>query len=334
MGSAFNHVSLVYGMVGQTVPFYPPDAELVREGAPTAAATYKVYAGTSSNDDAVEFEGTATLDSVSTTVDAASGYTQTNRQRLYVAATTSISVGERYLVTNAGGQREVITVALIASADYVDLEEPLTYDYASGATVKGIRHYFTVDSTFIADESNITVAGSSALLGQSLGTDTLAPPFRVEWRYTTGSTAQRTWTSLAVVRQVAKSRLTSEQLRGVMPDVLFLEWVVQRGQDFAPQLELAEGDTRLRARAAGFDPDAVRDPEAWDRMVLYAWVTAILRAQFLGGADVGLALEAARSDETIFFEKMLGTALRAFIDTGTKGSITPSPARQLWLRGR
>lgn len=326
------HISLVYGQTGQVIPFYPPDAELVREGAPTSAATYKVYAGTASNDDAVEFEGTATLDSVSTTVDAASGYTQTNRQRLYVASTTGVTVGRRYLMTNAGGQREVITVALVALDDYVDLEEPLAYDYASGATVKGIRHVFTVDATFIVDESTITVA-SSALLGAE-STSGPAPPFRVEWRYTTGSTAQRTWTSLAVVRQVAKSRLTAEQLRGVMPDVLFLEWVVQRGQDFAPQLTLAEGDTRLRARAAGFDPDAVRDPEAWDRMVLYAWVTAILRAQFLGGADVGLALEAARSDETIFFEKMLGTALRAFIDTGTKGNITPQPARQLWLRGR
>lgn len=327
------HISLVFGLTGQTVGFYPPDAELVREGAPTAAATYKVYAGTASNDDAVEFEGTATLDSVSTTVDAASGYTQTNRQRLYVTATTSMTVGERYLVTNAGGQREVVTVALIAAADYVDLEEPLAYDYAAGATVKGIRHIFTVDPTFIVDESTITVAGSTALLGAE-STSGPAPPFRVEWRYTTGSTAQRTWTSLAVVRQVAKSRLSSEQLRGVMPDVLFLDWVVQRGQDFAPQLELAEGDLRLRARAAGFDPDAVRDPEAWDRMVLYGWVTAILRAQFLGGADVGPALESARSDETIFFEKMLGTALRAFVDTGTKGSITPQPARQLWLRGR
>lgn len=330
----FNHVAIPFGVTTTVVSFYPPDAELIREGACTAAATYKVYRGTKSDDEDPEFSGTATLDGVSTTVDAASGYAQTNRQKLNVAATTSMAVGERYLISAAKGHREIGTVTSITSADYVELEEPLAYDYAASDTVKGIRHYFTIDATFIADESNITVYGSNALFDRVADTNTIAPPFRVRWSYTTGSVAQITWTTLAVVRAPAKTRITGNDLRGLLPDAMLEEWLLQRGQDFAPQVLAAERDVRIDARANGYDPDSVRDPEIWDRIVLQKLVLLIAEAKLAGGADVGPWLEVAHTKYVQYLEKTLGTTLRAWVDTSTTGGITPEPARQLWLRGR
>src|SRR5688572_24765729 len=125
------HTALIYGLTGQTFEVYPAMAEVVRDGAPASAATYAVYRGTQSNDEAALFSGTATLDATSTTFDAASGYGQTNRNKASLTATTNVVVGRRYLATNALGQREVIVPRLIASADYIEAEEPLAYDYAN-----------------------------------------------------------------------------------------------------------------------------------------------------------------------------------------------------------
>src|SRR3990172_6053924 len=100
----YNHAPLIYNRTGQVLSFYPPDAEVIAEGA-------------------------ATLDAVSTTVDAVSGYAQSNRSRLHVAATTSAVVGERYLLSNTNGQREIVQVKAIDSGNYLDLEEDLSFDY-------------------------------------------------------------------------------------------------------------------------------------------------------------------------------------------------------------
>ena len=65
----YNHVALTYDVTGQVVSFWPPQAEVIAAGAPTAAATYSVWGGTQANDETAKFTGSATLDSVATTVD-------------------------------------------------------------------------------------------------------------------------------------------------------------------------------------------------------------------------------------------------------------------------
>jgi hypothetical protein len=334
MTAYFHHVSLVHGLTGQLVEFYPASAEVVRDGAPASGATYYVRRGTASNDETEEFTGSATLDATSTTVDAASGYSQATRTKLYLTATTNIVVGRRYLLTNAQGQREVVIPTLIASGDYIELEEPLAYDYAAADTFKGLRHVFTVDATFIADASKInTYPDPGNALNQPRGSATNAPPYRVEWRYSTaGAIAWRAWTSFDVVRQQAKSTLGIDDLRALAPDVIYREWISQRGQKFVPQLVLAETDVRIDIRAEGYDPDAMRDPELYNRWVLQKWWVRILEALVASGADVGPALDIAYGNYTRLFQKTIGTTPRAWIDTGSTGGITPEPARQMTLR--
>lgn len=339
----YNHTPLIYNRTGQVVSFYPPDAELVAEGAPTSAATYSVWAGAQSNDDTAKFTGTSTLDGVSTTVDVASGYAQTNRSKLYVAATSSgspvwsIGVGERYLVSNTNGQREIIQVRAITADDSVDLEEDMSFNYPiTSSTLKGIRHYFTIDATFIQTVANINVYGATTLattLGGVIGSSsTQAPPYRVRWIYTTGSITRESWTSFDVVRKPAKANLSITDLRSVAPDVAYLEPLTQRGQDWAPQLLRAEMDVGLDLRANGCDAEQVTDPEFYDRLVLWRWIVNIGQALWMGSGEQPDWYEHFRTEYTQLREKYTASGNKAWRDVGTTGGTSLAPPSNLWLR--
>src|SRR3990167_7941596 len=127
---------VIYGLTGQIIDTYPPEGA---EGVPSSA-TCSVFDGDRSSDDTADFTPTVTIDSVSTTVDVASGYSQTQHNKLSIAATTSIVVGRQYLAENTYGQREIVTPKYIASGDYLELENDLAYDYpVTTSTLKGIR---------------------------------------------------------------------------------------------------------------------------------------------------------------------------------------------------
>ena len=337
----FTHVSLIYNRTGQVVSFYPPDAELIAEGAPTAAASYSIWRGTQSNDETALVTGTATLDAVATTISSASGYSQANRRALTMTATTSQKVGERYLAanTNTDPQREVIVLAQVTSATAAVAEEDLSFDYANTATFKGTRHYFTIDATFIATESNINVWGAQTMPAVLTDSGTgyygtvKAPPYRVRWVYSTPATTNReAWTTFDVVRKPAKANLSVVDLRSVVPEIMYLEPIAQRGQDWQPQLVRAEADVALDLRASGFDSDQTVDPEFYDRLVLWRWVLNCGLALWVGSSEKPEWYDTVRSEYQQLREKFAGASNKARQDVGTKGSISSGPAGNLWLK--
>jgi predicted nucleic acid-binding protein len=101
-----------------------------------------------------------------------------------------------------------------------------------------------------------------------------------------------------------------------------------------PQLAEAEDTVRIDCRIAGFDPDQIRDAQLYRKYVLYRWHADVIKARLMSGADVGIMLEIAEKDYSRLMEKTLSTTLRAWVDTGTEGGITPEPARQLWFASR
>src|SRR5574343_614355 len=121
-------LEIVYNRSGQTVTFYPPESLRDLLGAPSSP-TANVFFGTTSNDDTVEFTPSVSVDSVSTTVDVASGVSQSSRNTLYVAATTSTAIGTLYQVENVSGQREIVEPKGIAAADSLTLVNDLQFDY-------------------------------------------------------------------------------------------------------------------------------------------------------------------------------------------------------------
>ena len=334
------HSSVIYNLTGQLLEFVPPFAEVIIDGAPSASAAVVVLGGTKSNDDTAEFTATATMDSVSTTVSAGAGYNATSRRVLSLASTASIVVGRQYCVAGASsGQREIVVPASIGTAS-ITLEDDLSYVYASSDTLKGLRQTITVDATFIADSSKINMYGSSygssarsPRRRRSSGTDTLAPPYRVRWSYTTGSTSRQSWTYFDVVRQQAKHHLSIHDLREVFPDVTAEEWRGQRGQGFLRQLDAAWDRFQFDVRCSGYDVDMIREGPMVDQLVRKAWLMIIAEAGVCpGNRDLSEFVAEKQKDYVMSYRRAIEGALNVWVDTGSSGGITPAPARKLTLR--
>lgn len=303
--------SLVYGQTGQEVEFFPP--EWVR-GVPTGTPTYAIYEGADSNDGDSELSGNGTIDSVATTVDQVSGYSQTNRRRLYVAATTSLERGRQYVLANANGQRELVTPDAIASADYVDLGAPLAYDYPiTTSTLKGLRVYFTIDATWIATESNIN--------DQRM-------PYRVLWTYTIDSVTYRSWSYLDVVRQRKGHGLNVDDLVESWPDLRGQDWADQRGQGFAKQIDAAFERVEFDARTHRVDVNQLREGQMFDELMRSAVIWVIARTGTApAGRDVETFQAEAKKQYADDFMQAIGV-LKMPVDQSLDGGITDEPFRQ------
>lgn len=243
---------LIYGQTGQVVENYPPEWI---EGIPSSASVV-VLRGSQDGDDTAnaEFTPSVTIDAVSTTFDAASGYSQATKNVASLTATTDIAVGRHYLAENTKSQRELVTVMGIVAADSVILDDNLKYDYASSSTFKGLRMTFTVDATWVADESNLLAPE--------------VPPYRVIWTYTVNSQVRRDYTYLRLVRQIPKHSISIQSIRAQWPDVSFDEWAARRGEGFAYLIDAAWERLRIDLITSGYKPDQFRDSEIIDQLVL------------------------------------------------------------------
>jgi hypothetical protein len=228
---------------------YPPEW---RDGVPTSC-TYEVFETRDDLDGTATLSGSATIDSVSTTFDQSSGFSQaSNRQRCYLTATTSIAVGRYYLAANATSQRELVLVKKIASADYVDNATLLKNDYVSTDTFKGLRMYFTINPTFIAEEERLNRPDN---------------PWRVLWKYTDGAgLEQKTWTEFDVVRVNKQHNLTAHDLYELYPDYSYQEFLDQRGDGFAAQIDGAWDRVQFDLAKYGITLDQVREHNAQDEL--------------------------------------------------------------------
>lgn len=303
--------SITFGQTGQTLEVYPPEWAL---GAVTGTPTFKVWEALDSNDDDEELEGNATVDPVSTTIDVASGYSQTIRKRLYVTATTNTSRGVPLIVANALGQREIFTPDAISSGDYIDGEADLAYDYPNTtSTLKGWRVYATVDSTWVADESNL---------------NTPSTPYRVLWTYTINSTTYKTWTYFDLVRQQKKHSLNVSDLIEAWPDIKGQEWIEQRGQGFAKQLDAAFERVEFDSRLHGVDLNQLREGQLFDELMRSATLWMLARAGICpGGRSPEAFLDESRQQYEKDFMQAVGI-LKVPVDQGTEGAITENPFRQ------
>jgi hypothetical protein len=139
---------ILFGIAGQTLSLE------VLHGRPSSVSVEvfeEGYPDSSPITDAIT--GSASVDSTSTTLDAAA----TARDTLVpLTSTTGISVGDRLLLTNQLGQTEFIEVDGVDAGVAVYAKEPLQYAYASGDTCVSTLCTVTLDSTWVADESNLS----------------------------------------------------------------------------------------------------------------------------------------------------------------------------------
>jgi hypothetical protein len=283
---------VIYGLTGQTLTTYPPEAI---QGIPSAA-TCSVYLGERGNDETAEFSPAVTVD----------------------AATTSIALGELYLVTNAASQSELVRPIGIASADYIDLDADLAYDYASGATFKGVSLTVTIDATWVADESKILTPDE--------------PSYRVMWAYTLGSKSRRWWTYLRLARYASRHGVTIHTLRKYYADLPAEAEALNRGEAFAGLIDAAWGDVRSDLVRGGVQPEQVRDTETLGKLVVYrTFLLAARKGQLPGSRDPDTVAKEWQSEYDRLYASTVSAVLRLPVDQGTQGATTVVPVTQPWF---
>jgi hypothetical protein len=308
---------VIFGLTTGTFSTYPPE---VYEGVPSSA-TCEVREHSDSDDDAATAPGgftpSVTIESIGTagtaTVDVVSGYSTTNRRKLWLDATTSIAVGGRYLLSNVYGQREIVTPTLVVANDYLELDGDLAYDYpVTTSTLKGFKLTCTVDATWVAAETNISRPGE--------------PPYRVRWQYTVNSSVRRHFTYLRLVRQHAKHGVTLTDLRRMYHDLPGEEEAGGgRGVAFRAAIDFAYGELRSDIKHAGYDPDQVHDTETIDQLVTRRtfWNLAVKR-QLPGSDPVGAAAHWKEQYRSLF-SSSFGAALNVNITENTEGTTAIAP---------
>lgn len=302
---------IIYGVTGQIVEMYPPEFS---EGVPSVA-TCSVFEAGDSNDDTAEYSPTVTIDAVSTTVDAASGFGQTDRRVLNLAATTSIAVGRLYLLENSLGQRELVKVTSITGAASVTVQEPMKYDYASADTFKGVRMTFPVDATWVADESKILSHTDAA--------------YRAVWSYTVNALTRKHYTYLRLVRQPLKTSITIYDIAEILPDIALAEAESQLGNQLKQAINAAFDRVRVDLLLADVQPDMVRDTEIVDELVRAKAIQITTNFHTPGARDGDTWALEKREDYEALFTRVTAGKLKVPVDTGADGATTTRDYSQM-----
>ena len=158
-------IDILFGVTGQSLYFDCP------EGRPSAVTSSTVYENTTGDDGTAESAttGSAAVEtSPNTTFDAASGDGEANPNQCNLTATTGCAIGRVYLATNATLESERVEVTAISSGAHVLAREPLKNSYTTADTFVSTRVTHAIDSTWVADTSNISAE--------------IAPNQRYRWR--------------------------------------------------------------------------------------------------------------------------------------------------------
>ncbi len=282
--------ALTWNVTGQTLE--------VRfgEGRPTSG-TFAVYRSNSGDDSVAEFSGTATLDTVNTSLSAAAGPTQSDPQRLALASVAGIVSTRRYLLS-VDGRREWVTPIEIG-ASHIRARYPLQSDFASGALVQSTTLTAAVDATFVALTSSLSDLSDTY------------PDYRVKWTIVYSGKTYVLYTFFDVVRSQVEHRVDMDDVNARAPglfDTLPVEYRVDEGR---PLIDSAWRAVRAHLVASGLDANGIHDNEAIDELT----VLRALRIVAEGGwhppaMDLGTYMTITTSNYDRFFEQHFQATLK------------------------
>lgn len=304
---------ITYGVTSQTLEYRVP------QGRPTSA-TFAVFADYAGDDDTAEFTGTATVESVNTTVDAASGRAQTDPQKINLTATTGITTSRKYLISE-GSKQEWVQPIEIVSADYIRVRHPLQNDYTTAATFVGTTITATVDSTWVAAEEN---------LSDHMDPN---PDYRVRWAIVVGGVTHVAYSFFDLVRAPIRHQVDVDDLNARAPglfDGMPTEYQVEQGR---PLLDAAYKSVSAKLAAHGVDTDAFRNDEILDELVILRSLNMMaMSGRRPLGVDLGSYIEATRNDYETFFQQHVSVTQKSRLATGTTGGAEPVRAQEFWSK--
>ena len=266
------HLDLPFEVTGTELVY---DAQEGRASSVTAVSVFQWDIGDNTTPESAT-TGSASIDSVNTTIDANSGVSSADPTLLNLAATSNIVLGRDYLITNALGKFEWPDMQAITSAASANSRSPLYNDYVSGDTLVGTRLSITIDSTWVADEGNI----SNGELHH--------PGWRVRWEYIVDSVTYVRTSYFDLVRVPAGHGVTSASI-----ERLHAGWMNHLPRDHQEDqarafIDEAYRQFRIDLYQEKIDDSAIRDRDIVDEFVMlkafHMWAED--RIHFGGGEEI------------------------------------------------
>lgn len=311
-----DHQDLIYNVTGQSFVIDVP------EGQPSSLTSVNVYPWDSGDDATAETAttGSASIDSVSTTLDGNAGLSQANSRLIPLTATTNVVVGRDYLITSADGIKEWVEVMEIDSGVSVTARVGLLNNFASADTFKGTRISISVLDAWIQNSAKLS------------GGIEPNPQWRVKWIYVVDSVTYSRYTFCDVVRDVGDHNVSSADMAlylGTWEDQLPLYHRSDQGRGL-----INEGYRLLQADLLAIDvPDQqLRNQEAVDEAVKRATNVVLQRSRYYSGQVESEALDRAVEEYNGYFNRVFAVSSRVALSTSTTGAGTKVSATGIWSR--
>lgn len=273
---------ILFGVTSQTVYHDAP------EGRPSSVTSVQVRPWNIGDAQTAESAvGSGSVESgPSTTTDASAGYDQSDPRNIPVAATTGATKDRVYLITHATtGLREWFECESIKTNDYLTAKHPLHNAYASGAAVESTRIQATVDSTWVADTSNLLAPADVA--GN--------PMYRVRWVYVVNTVSYVADTYFNLVRYASRHGVLPQDVEAMMPgwlDMLPTDHRIDQGRRL---IDDAYRAVRMDMHAIDLSASSIAESEVIDELTRYKAVVLGERSRYLSrGDDVTRVQEAER----------------------------------------
>ena len=294
-------------VTGQTVYFDAP------EGRPSSVTSGTVFSWDAGDDSESEDAiGSPSVETgPSTTIDAASGYGQTNPRVLNVAATTSAVVGRTYLVTAADGYREWFEVAEVDSGNSLIARHPLHNAYASADTVQSTRIQATIDPTWIVDTTTLdTTAGPN-------------PAYRVRWVYVVGGVTYVADSYFNVVRYAGTHGVRPQDVELTSPGWLDRLPTDHRNDQGRRLIDEAYRAVKIDLHQVWTDDAMFANSEILDELTRWKCIEGTEMSRILAGVASSSGYEAARQAYQIRFDSL--TRITSKVpERGASGAAAPT----------
>jgi hypothetical protein len=309
---------VLYNVTGQSI------THRVLQGRPTSA-TFSALFDDEGDDDTAIFTGTATVDSVNTTIDVASGQSQADPQKINLAATTSIVTSRKYLISE-GSKQEWVQPVEIVSADYVRVRHPLKNDYTTAATFVSTSISAAVDSTFITSLNYVS------------DVEDPNPRYRMRWSIVVSGVTYIAYTFFDVVRVANEHHVDIDDINARAPglvDSIPPEYRVEQGR---PLTDAAFRSVTAKLTAAGINIDAIRDDQVMDELVIMRSLQMVAEGGWYRPAGFSPMeyVEVTRTNFDRFIEQHFMIApkhrLATGITGGTDAGTVIAPPVSVWAK--
>lgn len=308
---------IYYGITGQSLFYDCP------EGRPSSVTSATVYLWDVADDDTSEsaISGSPAVETnPNTTVDAASGYGQSDPRQIHVTATTGAAIDRTYLIMSADGAREWFETKEIDSGNYLIAKHPLHNAYAAADTVQSTRITATVDATWVADETNLTT--------DDVGPN---PMYRVRWVYVVAGVTHVADTYFNLVRYAARHGVLPQDIEALVPGWLDTLPTDHRGDQGRKLIDDAYREVRMDLHQVDLAASSVAQSEIIDELVRYKLLELGERSKFLAGNSDSSRLDVTQRAYTARLDSLIRVVSRVPVRDET-GAATPVMAVGLTRR--